>query len=167
MSQPVYDAYPNYVIKKPDSSPSSGNYGPCFIVLGVIVVLAVVSCVVGHFCNRQHQRVNKEEHHHAKEAHSHVKAVNHHVEQPKVVNHHAEQPKVAANKPGPSLLPREEPTGRPIFKVRERNDVELGFDRRNPSARVANNGGGMVAPPHYEWRHDGGDRPQVRFADNI
>lgn len=161
MSQPVYEvAYPNYdVIRKPNSPHSNGNYVPVFVVLAVIVVISAAACALGRLCNRRHHR--------DKEAHHHNKAVSHRAEVHPKVEHDDVKPR------SPRLGPGEwESTQRPVFKLRERGDVELGFDKQ----RMANNGGGTVAPPPHNNgggmvapppRYNSGGRPQVRFADNV
>lgn len=139
-----YDVYPyNPVIKsQPDSSHSNGSYGTVFIVLAVIATVSIVACVLGRLCSRRSHR-NKEAHHHQ----------HHQV-------HHHPPPKSNANELGPKEWEAKE---KPRIALRERADVEFGFDKRFPPARVATHGGGMAEPPHF----GGGRRPEVRFADNV
>ncbi|XP_057810983.1 uncharacterized protein LOC131025292 [Salvia miltiorrhiza] len=145
MSQP-FETYPyNPVIKsQPESSHSDGSYATVFIVLAVICAVGVAACVYGWLCNRpSHRDEGAEKHHH----------------------HHPPPPPAALPKSnGHELGPKEwEAKEKPRISLRERADVEFGFDTRFPPARGAGYGGGMAEPPHF----GGGRRPEVRFADNV
>ncbi|KAI3452722.1 hypothetical protein Pfo_009386 [Paulownia fortunei] len=88
-----------------------------------------------------------------------------------------------ATKQSHGLGPKEwESRQKPSFDMRD-GDIEFGFDKRTPSAKVANNGGGKGKPPHHNGGHrpeghrpevhrpEGHrpevHRPEVRFADNV
>ncbi|PIN25111.1 hypothetical protein CDL12_02149 [Handroanthus impetiginosus] len=143
--QPLYNTYPNPVIRQPSSPHSNGSFGPVFIVLAIIVVVSGVACVLGRLCSRRS--------HHSKEVHHHPKA----------------------DKES-RLGPKEwESTRKQGLNMRD-GDIEFGFDhKRMPSGyKVGNNGGGNGKSPHGHngngkspHGHNGGQRPEVRFAENV
>ncbi|KAI3452735.1 hypothetical protein Pfo_009399 [Paulownia fortunei] len=90
-------------------------------------------------------------------------------------HHHAKEThhRPKATKQSHGLGPKEwESRQKPSFDMRD-GDIEFGFDKRTPSAKVANNGGGKGKPPHHNGGHrpEGHrpevHRPEVRFADNV
>ncbi|EHA8591531.1 putative lipoprotein [Cocos nucifera] len=54
LPQPMV-AYPHSISTQP-SSYSKGSFGPVFIVLAIIAVLATIACVVGRLCARRLSR---------------------------------------------------------------------------------------------------------------
>ncbi|XP_058087606.1 uncharacterized protein LOC131234692 [Magnolia sinica] len=50
-AQPVV-VYPNSMLAEP-SSHSKGSFGPVFIALSVIIVLAMLACCLGRLCSRR------------------------------------------------------------------------------------------------------------------
>ncbi|CAI9779353.1 unnamed protein product [Fraxinus pennsylvanica] len=138
MSQPVDRVYPDTYTKQPSSN-SNGSFGPVFIVLAGVLVISAIACVFGQLCNRKHHRGNKE-HHRGKE------------------EHHRGKAKPAR---GQDLGPKEwESRQKPSFKD---EDIEFGFDKRIPTAKVAAHGD----PRGPKVFQNGGFKGQVRFADNV
>ncbi|KAL2510396.1 hypothetical protein Fot_34043 [Forsythia ovata] len=139
MSQPVDQEYPSTFTKQPSSN-SNGSFGPVFFVLGAVLVISAIACVFGRLCNRKHHRGNKE-HHRSKEEHHRAKA-----------------------KPGGHALgPKEwESRQKPSFNLKD-GDIEFGFDKRIPTAKVASHGDPRGPKPSQ----NGGFKGQVRFSDNM
>ncbi|KAJ4782499.1 transmembrane protein [Rhynchospora pubera] len=52
-AQPM--VYPNVIPTHPPSN-SKGSFGPVFVVLSVIAVLAIVACLISRFCSRRMSR---------------------------------------------------------------------------------------------------------------
>lgn len=119
MSQPV-EEYPNTVMtRQPDSSHSSGSFGPVFAVLAVIVVISAVACVLGRLCSKRKQRTKEAAHHPAKGSKQSVQGL----------------PKEWESRQKPSFM--------------RDGDIELGFGKKAPSSKgAAKNGGGKTKPPH-------------------
>ncbi|CAI9761754.1 unnamed protein product [Fraxinus pennsylvanica] len=139
MSQPVDQVYPNSGTLNQPSSNSNGSFGPVFIVLAVVLVVSAIACVFGRLCNRKDHRRSKE-HHSGK--------VEHHRGKAKPVRGH-------------DLGPKEwESRQKPSFKD---VDIEFGFDKRTPTAKVAAHGDPRGPKPPQ----NGGFKGQVKFANNV
>ncbi|PIN25112.1 hypothetical protein CDL12_02150 [Handroanthus impetiginosus] len=136
--QPLYNPYPNPVIRQPSSPHSNGSFGPVFIVLAIIVVVSGIACVLGRLCSRWSQ--------HSKEVHHHPKAD----KESRVLG-----PKEWESRQKQSLNMRDGvmPSG---YKV--------GNNGGNGKSPHGHNGGGNRKSPRG---HNGGQRPEVRFAENV
>lgn len=126
------EVYPNSVPQK-SSSHSNGSFGSVFIVLAVIVVISAIACFLGRLCNRRYN------------------------------NHQAK-----AAKQSNEIRPKErEGQGKQKQKQKQNfqsreGDIEFGFDRRIPTAKVAANGDFKGARPPQ----NGEGRGEMRFADH-